>query len=353
MTTVQVQVDAGGTVLVDLRIDLGRAAGGPREYYRLSRIARPADDPEVRALLDRLAAAVSLRMDGQAIALELAAVDLPADSEDVFLNPLSWPMSHVVLRGSLPATPPGGAGRLQAAFEPAFRFEEPIALTFLAESEKRRMTRWLVASQLSPPFELGGGAGRSPAPASSTGASLRQFVRFGFQHILPQGLDHVLFVLGLYLGARSLRSLLILVTCFTLAHSLTLGLAALGLVRLPAAIVEPLISASIVWVGVENAIAGSRSDRYRPYLVFGFGLLHGLGFASALSTLEAPRGGFLLTLLSFNAGIELGQLAVIAGALAVTVWYRQREWYRRAVVVPASLLIATIAGAWTVQRMLH
>jgi hydrogenase/urease accessory protein HupE len=200
--------------------------------------------------------------------------------------------------------------------------------------------------------------GHRPDPSARTGSgrdssavSLRQFVRFGFLHILPKGLDHVLFVLGLYLGARSLRSLLILVTCFTLAHSITLGLASIGIISLSPSIVEPLISASIAWVGMENFFPSARTERYRPLLVFGFGLLHGLGFASALSALDAPQGLFLPSLLSFNLGIELGQLTVIAGALLLTMWCRQRSWYRRVIALPACAIIALIAAVWTVQRL--
>jgi hypothetical protein len=186
--------------------------------------------------------------------------------------------------------------------------------------------------------------------------SLWQYGVFGFTHILPKGLDHVLFVLGLYLGARTFKSLLILVTSFTVAHSITLALAAVGAVRLPSGIVEPLIAASIAWVGIENFLISrpgnvGRSEKWRPLVVFCFGLLHGLGFASALSALRLPAESFLLALLSFNFGIELGQLAVIGLALAVTLWFRSKSWYRARVAVPASLAIAALAAVWTVERI--
>ncbi|MDB6083530.1 MAG: rane protein [Gammaproteobacteria bacterium] len=350
MTTVQVNVDAD-RVLVDLKIDMTRAAGGSLDYYRLSRIAGPLTDAETRALLERLAAAVSLKLGDDAVPLRVVAAELPTASKEVFLDPLSWPMTHVVLEGRLPASARGAPHRLQAVFQPGFHFEEPIALTFMQMAEGRRMTRWLVTSQVSPPFELRtGAAGTGAMTGTPAAVSLAQFVRFGFLHILPKGLDHVLFVIGLYLGARSLRSLLILITCFTLAHSITLGLSSIGIIRLSPNIVEPLISASIVWVAVENFFPG-RTERYRPLLVFGFGLLHGLGFASALSALDAPQGSFLPSLLSFNVGIELGQVTVIAGALCMTAWCRQRSGYRRAVALPASALIALVAAVWTVQRL--
>jgi hydrogenase/urease accessory protein HupE len=291
----------------------------------------------------------------------LISAEFPGVSKEVFLDPLSWPMTHVVLGGRVPDQGQAGARQLHAVFQPSFHFEEPIALTFVELPEQRRMTRWLVTSQASPPFALsgmengsgtsGGSSGTSDVTASSAPVSLRQFVGFGFLHILPKGLDHVLFVLGLYLGARTMKSLLILVTCFTLAHSITLGLASVGILRLSPSIVEPLISASIAWVGIENCFPSVRTERYRPFLVFGFGLLHGLGFASALSALDAPQGSFLPSLLSFNVGIELGQLTVIGGALCLTLWFRQRRWYRRRIALPASIVIALIAGVWTIQRL--
>jgi hypothetical protein len=370
-TRVQVNVDAGGRIQVDMQIDITRAAGGSLEYYRLSRIAQPLGDSESRALLDELTAAISLRLGTEdAIPLRLISAEFPSASKEVFLDPLSWPMTHVVLGGRVPDPGQLGTRQLHAVFQPSFHFEEPIALTFMELPEQRRMTRWLVTSQASPPFALTGTDGgsrstrdgsritsdgsrdTSEAPASPAAVSLLQFMSFGFLHILPKGLDHVLFVLGLYLGARTLKFLLILVTCFTLAHSITLGLASVGILRLPPSVVEPLISASIAWVGIENCFPSVRTERYRPFLVFGFGLLHGLGFASALSALDAPQGSFLPSLLSFNVGIELGQLTVIGGALCLTLSCRQQGWYRHRVALPASIIIALIAGFWTVQRVL-
>jgi hypothetical protein len=355
-TRVQVNVDAGGGIQVDMQIDITRAAGGSFDYYRLSRIAQPLGDPEIRALLDKLTAAISLRLGTEdAIPLQLISAEFPSASKEVFLDPLSWPMTHVVLGGRVPDQGEAGTRQLHAVFQPSFHFEEPIALTFMQLPEQRRMTRWLVTSQVSPPFALtgtgGGSRGTSDATATPAPVSLRQFAGFGFLHILPKGLDHVLFVLGLYLGARTLKSLLILVTCFTLAHSITLGLASVGILRLSPNIVEPLISASIAWVAIENCFPSVRTERYRPFLVFGFGLLHGLGFASALSALDAPQGSFLPSLLSFNVGIELGQLTVVGGALCLTLWCRQRSWYRHGVALPASIVIALIAVVWTVQRL--
>ncbi len=177
------------------------------------------------------------------------------------------------------------------------------------------------------------------------------FVKIGFTHILPQGLDHILFVVGIFLLSIRVRPILRQVTAFTVAHTLTLGLGAAGWVNLPTGIVEPLIAASIVYVAVEN-ILHKELSRWRPVVVFCFGLLHGLGFAGILKEFQIPDSDFLLGLLSFNVGVELGQLTVIAICFAlVGIWFGAREWYRQRIVIPGSLLIAVIGAFWFVQRV--
>jgi hypothetical protein len=178
----------------------------------------------------------------------------------------------------------------------------------------------------------------------------RQYVALGYVHILPRGIDHVLFVLGLFLLSARWRPILAQVTTFTLAHSITLGLSMRNVVTLPAAVVEPLIALSIAYVAVENLIT-TELKRWRIALVFAFGLLHGLGFAGVLKDLGLPRSEFLTALLSFNLGVEGGQLSVIAAAALCVGWYRQRDWYRAWVVVPASLVIACVGAYWTIARL--
>ena len=353
MTKVQAEIAADGGVQVSMSIDLTREAGGSSHYYQLSRMAEPLQDPALSAVFRRLADAMQLEIDGQRVDLQVSAASLPQLPEAEFLDPLKWPMTSLSLSGRLPMAPTEGR-HLQARFDPSFLFEEPIALTLQRQVDGRRMTRWLVAGQLSPDFALQGGG---PTRAQSTQeqqveawTSALQYLRFGFEHILPKGLDHVLFVIGLYLGTRSLRQLLLMVTSFTVAHSLTLILASFGAVRVPAAIVEPAIAVSIAWIAMENLL-WPNPGRWRPLVVFGFGLLHGLGFAAALSELGLPKAGFLGALVSFNVGVELGQLAVVAAALLVTGWFRGRSEYRKAIVVPVSLAIAALALLWTVQRL--
>jgi hypothetical protein len=176
------------------------------------------------------------------------------------------------------------------------------------------------------------------------------YIRLGFEHILPKGTDHILFVLALFFASTRFRPLVIQVSFFTVAHTLTLALAALGLVRIPAGIVEPLIALSIAFVAVENLVFNEMT-RWRPAVVFGFGLFHGLGFASVLLDLGLPRDQFIPSLLSFNIGVELGQLSVILTAWFLLHRLFRRSWYRQRIVLPLSLLIAITGCWWAVQRI--
>lgn len=191
---------------------------------------------------------------------------------------------------------------------------------------------------------------RTGAAQETALASFANYVWTGFLHILPKGLDHILFVLGLFFFSLKLRPLLYQVTAFTAAHTLTLALATLGIVSVPASIVEPLIALSIAYVAVEN-IFHRRISRLRVAVVFGFGLLHGLGFASVLGDIGLSPGHFLASLIAFNIGVELGQLTIILVAfLSVGVWFGQKPWYRARIAVPASAGIAVMGVWWFVER---
>ncbi len=221
------------------------------------------------------------------------------------------------------------------------------ALSLVAPTGQPVATVWLAGGQDSQAFDL-----RAGLVEPSALETLREYFVLGFEHILPKGLDHILFVLGLFLLSASWRPLLLQVTMFTIAHSLTLGLSMYGVVTLPSAVVEPLIALSITYVAVENLFT-SELKPWRAALVFAFGLLHGLGFAGVLGELGLPRSQFVPALVAFNLGVEAGQLSVITLAFAAVGWWRRREAisYRRWVVVPASLAIALVGAYWTVVRV--
>lgn len=167
----------------------------------------------------------------------------------------------------------------------------------------------------SGPITIGGG------DAQSFGQTFVDYIPVGFDHILPKGLDHILFVLGLFFLSTRMGPLLWQVSAFTLAHTVTLALGALGIVNIPGSIVEPIIAASIVYVAVENILSDGL-NRWRPLVIFVFGLLHGLGFASVLGEFGLPDDQFIAALIGFNVGVEVGQLTVIALAFLL-VWLAQ------------------------------
>lgn len=206
-------------------------------------------------------------------------------------------------------------------------------------------TQWLEGGQTSAPFLLS-----ASAPSVKRRDTIWRYLALGFTHILPNGLDHMLFVLGIYLLSGRARSVLWQVSAFTIAHSITLALSMYGVLAVSPRIVEPMIALSIAYVAIENIFL-SELKSWRVALVFAFGLLHGMGFAGALKELGLPRSEFITALLTFNIGVEAGQLAVIGAAFLLVGWYcAHRDWYRSRIVVPASAMIACTAIYWTVER---
>lgn len=219
-------------------------------------------------------------------------------------------------------------------------------VVFSSEGMQGSETQWLEADTQSPPVSV-----LADRRSHTTLEILAQYLALGFRHIVPEGLDHILFVLGIVLLTTELKPVLVQVTAFTVAHSVTLGLTMYGIVSLSPRIVEPLIALSVGYVAIENVVVG-RITLWRPAVVFGFGLLHGMGFADALRELRLPEAEVLPALVSFNLGIELAQLVIIAAAfLMVAIWHRDKPWYRPRFVLPASAAIAATALFWTVRRI--
>lgn len=185
---------------------------------------------------------------------------------------------------------------------------------------------------------------------SRTDAALL-YLKLGFTHILPLGFDHILFVLGLFLLSPRLKPVLWQATAFTVAHSITLGLAMFHVITPSSNVVEPIIALSIMYVALEN-IFSPGLKKSRIGIVFLFGLVHGMGFANALGELGLPENAYLTSLVMFNAGVELGQGAVILSAfLLFGKWLGNKSCYRKAIVIPLSVLITLLAGYWTIERL--
>jgi hypothetical protein len=260
--------------------------------------------------------------------------------------------------GSAPAAPtaptatlrfsghvPGGARAFQINYGLVLG---SYALTIKNDTGSAPVTNWVAGGQNSDAIDLT----RGLVPLSRWTVA-KQYLVLGFEHILPKGLDHILFVLGIFLLSPAWRPVLWQVTTFTIAHSITLGLTIYGVVSLSPAIVEPLIALSITYVAIENLFTSTLKP-WRIALVFAFGLLHGMGFAGVLHELGLPRSEFFTALVTFNLGVEAGQLAVITLAFLAVGWWRRGEavGYRRWVVVPASILIAICGAWWTITRAL-
>lgn len=249
------------------------------------------------------------------------------------------------------ATPPAPAkAPLGTAPKVAAKPEPPKPASAAAPAPVAPAVGEIAPPVASPPPMVQEATPVETAPPPARGSAVATYLQMGFTHILPQGLDHILFVLGLFLLGSNTKALLKQITAFTVAHSITLALATLNVVRLPGRVIEPLIALSIAVVAVENLFA-KEVRPWRTLVVFAFGLVHGLGFAEVFADAGLSGGGLLTALLSFNVGVELGQLTVVGMALLAVGWFRKDERYRRAVVVPASLAIAAISLFWTVERV--
>lgn len=324
--TIEVLVDSE-SLLAKLEILAGRSPSS----------AVPASElpARIEALSPILLSKVGLIFDGARQQPAFTFVPVATPKEVVGTGPTA------ILRFS--GEVPGGAKQFQMNYGLVLG---SYALTLKNASDATPITVWVGGGQDSDPIDLTRGL---VPPSRLTVAG--EYLVLGFEHILPKGLDHILFVLGIFLLSTRWRSVLLQVTTFTIAHSITLGLTIYGVVSLSPSIVEPLIALSITYVAVENLFTTTLRP-WRVALVFAFGLLHGMGFAGVLRELGLPRSEFLTALLTFNLGVEGGQLAVIAIALAAVGWWRSARTgdYRRWVVVPASVLIAIVGAYWTITR---
>lgn len=304
------------------------------EYDRLRGLAPAELRTEVDRFAPRLLAGIHIALDGERAPLAIRDVGIPEIGDTELAR-----ISEIRFSADVPA----GADMMVWRFAPSFG-DSVIRL------RKAGSDQIVYSDYLS-----GGVSDRIPlnGVTSQTASSVfADYLVIGFGHIVPKGLDHILFVVGLFLLSARLNRLLWQVTSFTLAHSVTLALGMLGVVQISPSIVEPLIAASIVYVAIENMMT-DRLQSWRPVVVFCFGLLHGLGFASVLTEIGLSPAHFVSGLVAFNVGVELGQLTVIAACfLAVGLWFRSRDWYRRRISMPASAAVALVGSYWFILRVI-
>ena len=285
------------------------------------------------ALTTVLGSRIHVTFDATDVRPALALTVVPA------ADALTWPSAHIILTGHVPTE--------------AQQFTWRFGWTFTSYSLSTRMplsreasTTSLEGDQASRPIPLA----TTEPPANWKDVVLR-YVALGFTHVLPLGPDHMLFVMGLFLLNSRPRALVAQVSAFAVAHSLTLGLATYGLIAVPPRIIAPALALSIAYVAIENLL-WSDPKKWRVGLVFAFGLLHGLGFASVLQALGLPQTNLLTALVSFNVGVQAAELTVIVGVFLLVGWRcAERGWYRAHVAIPASAAIACTAMFWAVERI--
>lgn len=235
-------------------------------------------------------------------------------------------------------------GVFESGSELQIQFPESLGVVSLSIASPSQTL--LTPNELSNGYlmKLGGVQGFSTKVATAV-----NYTHHGFRHVLPLGLDHILFVVALCLLSTSLSVLVWQISAFTLAHTLTLGLSSAAVINLPSDIVEPIIALSIAWVAFENLFA-KKLHKWRIFIVFLFGLIHGLGFASALMGLGLSSSQWLTSLLFFNIGVELGQLAVVAATIFVIYWWRDKPWYPKFMQTPICVMIGFMGLYWAVER---
>jgi hydrogenase/urease accessory protein HupE len=200
-------------------------------------------------------------------------------------------------------------------------------------------------------IDLSPATAANQATTSGSTTTFWDFLKLGIEHIWT-GYDHLLFLFALLVVCRSFRSIAIIITCFTLAHSTTLALATLNIVSLPSRITEPAIAASILFVGVENLLRRGAEPRGRWALTFAFGLVHGFGFASVLRDLGVGENGtsIVLPLFTFNAGVEVGQISIAALVLPIVWRLRKKEIFLRRGVPALSAIVSAAGLYWFLER---
>jgi hydrogenase/urease accessory protein HupE len=349
---IEISVFTRGEVQVEIRASIEALLTGINGQYSNTTEAPTAEQYDVlrkmqpdelsqafEVFRSELLAGVDLKLDGQSIKLELESVEIP--------EPGYTKVPRISL---LTLVAPVDRSSQQLTWYYPIRFGDHATRVRQVDEENELWHwsehQWIKQDVYTQPYPLDQIFTRQPITQV-----LKTYTVSGFQHILPMGLDHILFVLGIFLLSSRIKPLLWQVTMFTLAHSITLSLAMLDIVSLPARVVEPLIALSIAYIALENVFKPSLHQS-RLWVVFGFGLLHGLGFASVLSEFGMPRDDFALALISFNVGIEFGQIAVISGAyFALSVWFKDPVMYRRVAVVPLSILIGLVGLYWFWDRL--
>jgi hypothetical protein len=364
-TLVLVSFAQPGSVDVKIDADLTLLLGSPERYYAFASEPAAQQQTEARQLAPRLLDNLQFFIGPEQLRPVFKQFTVASALKSDFLDASTTKASTFRFVAALPQNP--GPLRLMVPLGPDISY--PIAYTVQIPAAHISVTRLLgegmhesdpfAWAQRIPPGLLV--AGSAPGLTVAPGAEfdpdalpwprqLLLYLRLGFRHIVPEGIDHILFVLGLFFLGITWRKLLSQTTVFTVAHATTLFLSTYGIFRLPSHIVEPAIALSIAYIALENVFKPTLGIS-RLAIVFGFGLIHGLGFASSLSDIPFPKHQFLFALLGFNFGVDFGQLFVIGLAFLAVGWFRNKPWFRPRIAIPCSMVIAAVGLVWAVQRI--
>jgi len=369
MTEVLVSFRQPQQVDVTVGLDLSLMLGSPERYYELATESGDSRQKELQKIVPTVIDSLQLWVGDERLALSFRGFTASTAQKSDYLDGSMSKLSTFEFVAPLPATaaPPATDAPLKLVIPIAAPIDYPVAYTVQIPAAHVSMTRWVEEGvHESDPFVWADKAPKGAAPegavpaAAATAATfdpdalpwtrqLGLYLRLGFHHIVPEGADHILFVLGLFFLGITWRKLLSQTTVFTIAHATTLFLSTYGVFSLPSRFVEPMIAGSIAFIAVEN-IVKPRLGWGRLAIVFGFGLIHGLGFASSLSDIPFPKRDFIVALLGFNVGVDCGQLFVIALAFLAVGWFRNEPWFRRRIAVPCSCVIAAVGLYWAVDR---
>jgi hypothetical protein len=366
LTQVLVSFDQPGTVSVKIDIDPTMMLGSPELYYQFAIDTPSRQQATLDSIVPRVVDSIQLFAGDSRLALVFQGFALPAASKADYLDASMSKLTSMRFLAVLPAN----RQPLRLVVPVGAEIDYPVAYTVQVPSARVSITRWLEAGMHeSDPFAWADRAPRAgavpAAPAANAAQAAEKFdvdtmpwprqlalyLRLGFRHIVPEGTDHILFVLGLFFLGITWRKLIAQTSVFTVAHATTLFLSTYGIFRLPSRYVEPAIALSIAFIAIENVFRPKLGPG-RLAIVFGFGLIHGLGFASSLSDVPFPKHDFIVALLGFNFGVDAGQLFVIALAFLAVGWFRNRPWFRARIAVPCSLAIAAVGLFWAVQRII-
>lgn len=356
MTRVLVSLDRPDAATVMIDMDLTVLLGDPARYYALASGTGPQHEADVRHVAERITQVLPLFAGQRALPAKFISYGFSFKSREEYMDLAADKPAHFQFDVPLPRD----GGPLQLRIPLGAQIDYPVAYTLQFPERHFTQTRWLDAGQHeSLAFDYRGKlpVGHAEQPASfdpdtlSWWQQLPVYLKLGFKHIVPEGTDHILFVLGLFFLGISWRKLLSQTTVFTVAHATTLFLSTYGIFELPSRFVEPAIALSISFVGLENVFS-PRLGIVRLLVVFVFGLIHGFGFASSLSEVPFPKRDFIGALLGFNLGVDAGQLFIILLATLAVGWFRKRPWFRSRIAIPGSLVIAAIGLFWAGQRIL-